>query len=324
MAAPDEKNIAKLNLLWAMEVFMRVAESGGFARAAESLNLANPTVTACVRKLELHLGVTLINRNTRFISLTEPGRRYLQHCKDILEAVALAETDVESHLKELSGTLTVEMPIAIGQALICPALPGFVARHPKLSVAVTLTNKPRSVVQCGIDAAIRMDEITEIDLIARPLCQARFVLCGTPSLVNSLPQHPADLNPRTCLGLIREDQHISVPWALQHGAERVDVQPQGPIHFNSSEALIGAALAGVGLVRVADLFANTHLQTGELVTYCPQWNAGSQSFYVVTPRTRALPGKVRALIDFLLDTLKIWPTPDAWQQIPVRLPIRRG
>lgn len=324
MTTLDKNNGTKLNLLWAMEVFVRVAESGGFARAAESLDLANPTVTACMRKLEVHLGVTLINRNTRFISLTEPGKRYFQHCKDILEAVALAETDVESRLKELSGTLTIEMPIAIGQALICPALNEFAARNPRLSVAVTLTNQPRSVVQYGIDAAIRMDEIREIDLIARPLCQARFILCGSPGLVRSLPQHPADLDPRACLGLIREDPRAIVPWSLQHGTERVEVRPRGPLHFNSSEALIGAALAGTGLVRVADLFANTHLQTGNLVTYCPQWDAGLQSFYVVTPRARALPGKVRAFIDFLLDTLKAWPSPQAWRQVPVRSPDRGG
>ncbi|MBV7483380.1 LysR family transcriptional regulator [Bordetella sp. BOR01] len=324
MTTFGEKNNAKLNRLWAMQVFVRVAESGGFARAAASLDLANPTVTACVRKLEKHLGVTLINRNTRFISLTDPGKRFLQHCKDILEAVDLAEADVETRLKELRGTLTVEMPIAIGQALICPALSDFAARNPRLSVAVTLTNQPRNVIQCGIDAAIRMDEISEIDLVARPLCQARFVLCGTPALVDSLPKHPAKLDPQVCLGLLREGQRTPVPWELQRGTARVDVRPQGPLHFNSSEALIGAALSGTGLVRVADLFATTHMLAGDLVPYCPDWSAGLQSFYVVTPRTRAMPGKVRAFIDFLLDTLQARPRPRAWQHIRVRSASRAG
>src|SRR3546814_14333779 len=118
MTAFGGKSKAKLNRLWAMQVFVRVAESGGFARAATSMDLANPTVTACVRKLEKHLGVTLINRNTRFISLADPGKRFLQHCKDILEAVDMAEADLETPLKALRGTLTVDMPLGLGQALI--------------------------------------------------------------------------------------------------------------------------------------------------------------------------------------------------------------
>lgn len=318
MTTFSERDGAKLDRLWAMQVFVRVAEAGGFSRAAASLDVANATVTACVHKLERHLGATLINRNTRFVSLTEPGERYLQHCKRILEAVDVAESDVETRVRELRGTLSVEIPVAIGQALVCPALPGFAARNPNLSVAVTLTNQPRNVIQAGTDVAIRMDPTREPDLIARSLCEASFILCGAPARVAALPAHPGQLDPAACLGLLRDDARSPVPWSLSLADEHIDLTPEGPLHFNSSEALMVAALAGMGLVRVADLFAMRHLQSGELVQYGADWDAGRQAFYAVTPKTQAMPGKVRAFIEFLQDIFKASAQAQRWQPTPVR------
>src|SRR5579864_5681897 len=169
-----------MDRLWAMEVFARVSECGSFSRAAESLNLANATVTSCVRNLERHLGVTLLQRNTRHLRLTDAGERFHARCKVLLEDVLVAEQEAAQAHAEVRGTLNVEAPIAIGHALLLPALPSLLAEHPGLSVNVNLTNKPHALIERGIDIAIRMDAVEDSDLVARPLYAASYVVCGRP------------------------------------------------------------------------------------------------------------------------------------------------
>jgi len=307
-----------MDRLWAMQVFVRVTECGSFSRAAASLNLANATVTACVRNLERHLGATLINRNTRFLCLTDAGEQFLLESKQILQAVERAEVNIQAAVGELRGTLRMEVPIAIGQTLICPALSLFAARYPGLSVSVTLTNSTNNMIESAIDVAIRMRRVEEADLVARPIYEGHYVVCGRPDLVDRLPEHPAQLDPRLCLGLVQEGGRGPLEWQLRRdGEEHVAVRPDGPLHFNSSSALIGAALRGSGLVHVLDAYIGAHVASGELAMAYPDWTTTTKPFYAVTPKTRVMSPKIRALIDFLLETLDPHRRPQAWQTIRV-------
>ncbi|GAA4341434.1 LysR family transcriptional regulator [Pigmentiphaga soli] len=299
-----------------MQVFVRVTESGSFSRAAASLNLANATVTACVRNLEKHLGATLINRNTRFLCLTDAGEQFLRDSRQILQAVERAESDIQSAIGELRGTLRMEVPIAIGQALICPALSLFAARHPRLSLAVTLTNQTHNMIENAIDVAIRMGRVEEADMVARPIFEGRYLVCGRPDVVDRLPAHPSQLDPRLCLGLVDEGGFVPAGWQLEReGEEPVFVRPDGPLHFNSSNALIGAALQGTGLVHVLDVYADAYVASGELACAYPEWTTGIKPFYAVTPKTRVMSTKIRTLIDFLLETLDAQRRPRPWEAV---------
>ena len=307
-----------MDRLWAMEVFVRVAECGSFSRAASSLDLANATVTTCVRNLERHLDVTLIHRDTRRLNLTEEGAIFLERARGVLQAVGEAETEVRTRLGELRGSLHIEMPISIGHALLCPALPQFAQQYPQISAVVTLTNQPHHLIERAIDVAIRMDKVEDADLVARPIYEAYYVVCCTPALAAQLPEHPGELSPLQCLGILPEERRRSNPWLLERGDERLSIQPDGPLHFNSSDAILQAAKQGAGVVHVLDIFANRLLESGALVQVYKDWQTSVKTFYAVTAKPRATSAKVRAFTEFLMQVLDAERRPSGNRPIQVK------
>jgi LysR family transcriptional regulator for bpeEF and oprC len=306
-----------MDRLWAMEVFVRIADCGSFSRAAASLGLANATMTLAVHNLERHLGVTLINRNTRGLNLSEEGTLFLQSCREVLGAVERAETEVKSQLGAMRGLIRVEMPIGIGHALICPALDIFARRYPQTSVSVNLTNQPSNLIESAIDVAIRVDRVDDMLLVARPIYEARYVICGTPEIIRQLPQEPGELDAKQCIGIISEDLYKPNPWIVRRGDREVIIEPAGPLHLSSSQAVVSTGLGGLGLICVLDLFANPFLSNGKLVEIYSDWTTKTRTFYAVTAKTRCTTAKVRAFIDFLLETLEGQRRPNTMLQIPV-------
>lgn len=291
-----------MDKLWAMEVFVRVMECGSLSRAAESLDLANATVTTSLRNLEKHLGVTLIQRNSRHLHLTEEGRIFLPRCQEILRNVARAEADVKVNATDIAGPLRVEAPFAIGQNLLCPALIELTRRHPGLSVSVTLTNDPHNLIERATDVAIRMDRVEDADLVGRPIYEAKYIVCGSPVVVGDMrPATPRDLDPARCLGLFAEGNHAPNPWRFSKDEEEVVINPQGPLNFNNTEALIAAALRDIGLIYVLDVFVADLVKQGRLVELFPDWQTSKRTFHAVTVKSRFAAPKVRAFIDFLLE-----------------------
>lgn len=307
-----------MDRLWAMNVFVRVAECGSFSGAATALNMANASVTTCVRNLERHLNVTLIHRDTRRLQLSEEGRMFLVRAREVLQAVEDAEAEVQTHLGELRGPLHIEMPISIGHALLCPQMPIFAERHPEISTSITLTNQPHHVIERAIDVAIRMDRVEDESLVARPLYEARYVLCCTPQVAKQLPGHPSDLDPRRCMGMLAEERRHANPWQLERDGEQLTIKPQGALAFNSSDALIVAALRGAGVVHLLDVFANRYLATGELVAVYTDWNTVVKTFYAVMAQPRAGSAKVRAFIDFLREVLDSERRPSSSRPVLVK------
>jgi LysR family transcriptional regulator for bpeEF and oprC len=318
MTSPRNLQELKIDRLWAMEVFVRVAECGSFSRAAESLDLANATVTTCVRNLERHLDVTLINRDTRRLRLTEEGQTLLLRARELLEAVARTEDEIRSQVGELRGRLHIETPISLGHALLCPALPNFALRYPDITTAVTLSNEPHHVIERAIDVAIRMDHVEDADLVARPIYESRYVVCCTPQVAASLPAHPGELDRRRCIGILAEDRRFVNPWSLKQGEEAIEIRPDGPLHFNSSDALLMAAQRGVGVVCVLDVFVNAQLADGSLVQVYPQWATASKIFYVVMAKSRVGSAKVKAFTDFLFEVFDSQRRPSGHGVIGVR------
>jgi LysR family transcriptional regulator, regulator for bpeEF and oprC len=307
-----------MDRLWAMAVFVRVAECGSFSRAAESLDLANATVTTCIRNLERNLEVTLIHRDTRRLHLTEEGGLYLVRAKEVLRLVEDTESEVQARLGQLRGPLNVEIPISIGHALVCPALADFAARYPGIATAVTLTNQPHHLIERAIDVAIRMDRVEDADLIARPIYETHYKVCCTANMAATLPAHPDALDPAVCLGILSEERRSSNAWKLSLGAESVTINPQGPLHFNSSDALVVAACQGAGVVHLLDIFVNQELASGKLVQIYPEWTTAAKTFYAVTTKSRATSAKVRAFTDFLTEVLESQGLPRSDRAVEVR------
>lgn len=307
-----------MDKLWAMAVFARVADSGSFTRAAEALDMANASVTTCVRGLERSLGVTLLHRDTRRLRLTEEGEVYLAHVRQILGAVETSEADVQSRLGSLSGRLVIETPISFGHAILCPALPVFAARHPGIATTVTLTNQPHHLIERAIDVAIRMDRVEDAELVARPIYEARYVLCCAPALAATLPAQVSELDPKRCLGVLPQEQSVSNPWLLGEGEGALTIRPQGALHFNSSDALIAAAQAGVGVIHVLDIFAHRAVEDGSLVLVYPGLALRSKTFYAVSTRARLAAAKVRAFNEFLTEVVDAERRPSSQAPVAVR------
>lgn len=310
--------MSKIDKLWALEIFVRVAESGSFSRAAESLNLANATLTASVRNLEHHLGVVLISRDTRRIRLTEEGQLLLPRARQFLQSLVQIEEDVRGQGKALSGSLHIEVPISLGQGILASALPRFAARFPDIVTTVTLTNQPHNLIERAIDVTVRADYVADEELIARALFEARYVICGTADLVASLPECPEALNPRLCMSMLPEETRFPMPWEFRSGDKSVTVKPTGPLHFNNAQAAMNAAASGIGLVCVLDLYAEPRIRSGELVRAFPGWSLPARTWYVVTTKDRAKSPKVRVFIQFLLELLSASRTSDEHQSVPVR------
>ncbi|RTZ41655.1 LysR family transcriptional regulator [Candidimonas sp. SYP-B2681] len=307
-----------MDRLWGMEVFLRVMECGSFSRAAESLDLANATVTSSLRNLEKHLGVTLIQRNTRHLHLTEEGRLFLPRCQEILKAVAQAESDVKVNANDIAGPLRIEAPFAIGQSLICPALIEFAKRHPDLSVSVTLTNHPQKLIERGTDIAIRMDRIEDADLVGRPIYEAKHIVCGAPALVQRMnTSHPQEVDTRLCLGLFEEGQSTAIPWVLRQNEDEVVIEPRGILNFNNTQALIQAASQEMGVIHVLDIFVADLISQGKLVELFPGWDTKVRTFHAVTVKSRFTSPKVRAFIDYLLEVFDAQRRPSIKTRVEV-------
>lgn len=314
-----------MDRLWAMQVFVRVVDCGSFSRAAESLDIANATVTASVRNLENYLGVTLLSRNTRSLRLTDEGLGYFEQCNQVLQHIADMEAQVRQKKGEISGQLCIESPAAFARALLCPVLPTFTAQHPGLSVALRQTDHAEDLIATGTDVAIRIDSVNDADLVARPLYQAHYVACATPALLQriGIPAAPQDLAPHHCLGIFGAGRYTVTDWTFERDGEQQRLTPAGGLHFNSTDALIQAALADQGVIYVLDVFVNGLIRSGQLVELFSQWRTGTRNFYTVTPKARYVAPRTRAFIEFILDTLDAQRRPAPGQHIEIRQGRRR-
>lgn len=219
---------------------MKVVEAGSLSRAATYLDLANASVTTCLRNLETHLGLTLLQRSTRHVTLTEEGAKYYDQCRDILLMVETAEAAAAPSGTHLQGMLRVELPTSLGHLIIGPALSGFAQQQPDLRITVNLTNGVDSLIRRGIDVAIRMDEIDDADLVAKQIYETRHVLCASPAFLRDrgTPTNPSGIDPASCIGFTKTVNSQPRSWLFERDGRQVPVR--------DFVAWIAAAATGVG------------------------------------------------------------------------------
>ncbi|SFL01021.1 LysR family transcriptional regulator [Falsiroseomonas stagni] len=305
-----------MDRLRAMEVFVAVAEAGSLAGAATRLGLSAPTVTAQVQALEAHLRCALLHRSTRSLRLTPEGEAFLSRARAILGAMEEAEAGAGGDAAR--GVLRVQVPIAVGHMVLAPALAAFAAAHPGLRVVTILGNDVDSLARRGIDVAIRMDEVETGDLVARPVYRSTHVVCAAPGFLarHGVPTHPRAIDPAQGLAWVADTAAAPRAWRFQRGAERVVVNPTGPLAFNSSDALLNAAAQGAGFCYVLGLLAHAHLRDGRLRAVLEEWETEAQVFYVAYPKARFTAPKIRAFADYAARVF-----PDHLRQAPAS-PIR--
>jgi DNA-binding transcriptional LysR family regulator len=289
-----------------MIVFAHVVDHRGFATAARQLGMTASAVSRSVSRLEAHLGVKLLNRTTRSLSLTELGTEVYAGCARIVQAARDVEAQAGRDTMSPRGTVRVSAPTIFGEVWLAPQLPPFLEQWPEVRVDLTLIDRVVDLADEGFDLAIRLalPEALSPGLVARELFKMSYIMVAAPSYLKSrgTPLMPEQLKEHRCVylgyGGFRDRLEMKCESACS------TVQISGPLTINSSLGILTTVEAGLGIGIVPDVVAAGSLTAGQLVRILPDWSLtgayGDRTVHAVYSPTRYLPQKVRALIDHLV------------------------
>lgn len=292
-----------------MRAFACVVEAGSFVRAADVLNLSKTVVSRLVADLEERIGVRLLHRTTRRLSMTQEGEVFYDRCRDLLAGVQEAEAEITAHAGEAIGQLRINVPVTFGIMHLAPLWPVFMQRHPKVMLDVTLSDRTVDLVEEGYDLAVRIARLPSSSLVSRELTSTRLVLCASPEYLarHGSPQHPSELAQHAVMAYTLTAMGDVWPFEGPGGAVQVKVQPR--MLTNSGDTCCAAALAHQGLVLQPTFMVGTHLKAGTLVEVMPQFRSLDLGVYAVYPSRKHVTPKVRVLIDFLAHAFRQAPWP---------------
>ena len=293
--------------LWqGMRVFVRVAESGGFAGAARGLGMSPPAVTRAVAALEARIGTRLLVRTTRSVKLTEAGARYLEDCRRILADVEEAEAAAAGSYARPTGTLTVTAPVQFGRHYVLPVLTEYLALHPAVTVRALFLDRVINLVEEGADAAVRIGHLADSDQAAVRVGSVRRVVCAAPAYLarSGEPAEPADLQTHSLIGLT--SLAAATEWRFGPGrGAAVAIRPR--LVVSTVDAALAAAVDGWGIVRLLSYQVAPALAEGRLRRVLEGFEAAPMPIHVVSPEGRRAPAKVRAFIDLAVRRLRADP-----------------
>jgi DNA-binding transcriptional LysR family regulator len=287
---------------------LQVAESGSFSAASIKLDVSVATVARQVNSLEAALGVKLMNRSTRALSLTEAGMLYCERIRDLMSDLDALKREVSSYQKDVKGLLRVHLRRSVGSQVVVPALPDFLHAHPDVKLEVTLTDERADLVAQGIDVAVWLGELQESRLIARKLSPGNRVICCSPvyAKAHGLPKTPQELSLHNCIVYLAKSYDSS--WRLTSGGKTTSVDVSGNLKSESSAVLLVSALNGLGLVMLQEAMVRKAIASGELINVFPHFQASSTNsvvgLYAVYSGRKKMSPKTRAFIDFLVDVFR--------------------
>jgi len=289
-----------MDIIASMRVFTTVVSTGSFAGAAEKLGLSRGMATRHVAQLEERLGLRLLNRTTRKLSLTEAGADYHERALQIMALMDEAESAAEERAGSPRGTLRVATSVGLGVLGMGRIIAAFLTKYPELKVDLVLSDRVVDLVEEGFDLAIRMGPKVDPGLIARKISDVALIVCASPAYLQrrGIPTLPRDLSSHDCLTYAYSTQETEWPFAQDGVEEKVRVA--GNFRANNGNVLTNAAIEGLGIVRQPRYLVADALDQGRLVRVLPAWDAGSHTVNAVYPSRQFLPTKVRALIDFMV------------------------
>lgn len=285
--------------LKSMVVFAQVVEQGSLSAAAKHINLSRAVVSYHVKKLETQLGVTLLNRSTRTIGLTEAGTDYYQRCRAIAEQAFAANKQIENLKNEPQGLIKITCPVNVGLQTIIPALNQFRAMYPKIDLDVMLTDEVVNIMQQGIDIAIRGAPLPDSGLQAVKLSVLPMCLCGSPEYFNQhgRPQKPADLTEHQWVIYKLTSGNVE----LKQGTRSYSIATKGGISTNNAAARTAFIEGGHGIGRIPVYDAWPKIKSGTLEMVLTDYELADINIYGVFLPGAANTKKIRLLIDFLKD-----------------------
>ncbi len=287
-------------LLTGVGVLAAVTEAGNFARAAETMGLTPSGVSRAVARLEARVGVRLLDRSPRSVTLTEEGRRFHAQVMPLLAGLEEAAAQAAGAAVVVNGRLRVSLDPWFVRMVLAPHLPRFMARYPLLTVDLTTSNY-REEMMAGVDVAVRFGPPDVASLISRKIAETRVLTCAAPSYLarHGEPRVPHDLAHHECL-LFRDPQTgRPFTWEYHRGGEVIEVDNAGRLVMDDASAAVGACVAGLGVFQSLEMGLGPWLASGQLVQILPDWAEERYPLYAYHPSRHLPPAKVRAFLDFV-------------------------
>lgn len=283
-----------MDKLRAMETFVGIVDGGSLTAAAAARGTSLPSVVRALAALEASLGVRLLHRTTRRLSLTDEGREYYERCKRVLAEVDEAEAALSARRKAPRGRLRITASVLFGRLRVAPVVTEFLAKHPALKIDLLLLDRVVDLVEEGIDLAVRIGELPDSSLIARRVGETRRVLCASPSYLKKAgaPKAPGDLRRHRCIGF----GGLAPGGEWTFASERIVFEPA--LTTNQVDAAIDACLRGAGCAQLLCYQVKAYFDARKLVRLLPEQEPPALPIQIVYPHARLLSSNVRAFVDF--------------------------
>lgn len=282
-----------------LKLFVRIAACHNISQAGQELGLSPAVASAHINKLEDSLGVRLLHRTTRRVSLTEEGTAFLPHAQDVLSGVEAARASVGAGSRSPQGTLRIAAPASFGRMHIMPALKDFLSQFPGLSIDLRLSDAIVDLVEGGFDIAIRNSALKDSTMVARKLATDTRIVCATPQYLQAHgePLSPAELSQHPCINLAGLEN-----WTFDTPDGRQVINTAGRLRIDNGEAIRDACVNSLGVAICSTWSVYKHIQRGELVQILNNFPLVSDTaVWAVYPSSRLLAPKVRAFIDYFAD-----------------------
>ncbi|MCF7718823.1 LysR family transcriptional regulator [Aeromonas jandaei] len=282
-------------------ILVRIVDKGSFTAAAQELGMTKAMVSRRIAELEQRLGVRLLYRSTRQLTLTEEGEKYYRHCSKAVEALTEAELMLSASQQEVTGTLKMAVPIETGQLVVGRLVAKFLQAYPGLQVELELTNRVVDPISEGLDAVVRIGDMSDSNLAARRLWSTGRLLCASPAYLARSPaiKRPEDLANHERVTV--SSGFLASHWCFELDGKEVLVDPPSRFRVNNITCAREAAKAGLGLASIPAMLCQEELASGELVAVLPEWQQPKVSIYLLFPERQLMPRKLRAFIDFMVE-----------------------
>jgi LysR family transcriptional regulator, regulator for bpeEF and oprC len=306
-----------------LRVFVRVAQLKSFKAAAVSLGLTSSAISKAVTRLEADIGVTLLQRTTRSVGLTDDGAVFFANCQQILGEIERAETLLSRATAGPYGRLRVHMTEGLGRRVVMPTIGTFLEQNPSITVSAELSDRVVDFANEGFDIDIQIGEMADSRLIARRLGAVSFVVCASPDYLarHGEPRTPAELDRHNCLAYARMHTGRLREWQFQEHGSTYRKLVSGALSANNSEALLVAAISGAGIAMVSNFIAAESIAAGKVKPILTRYTAPGPPVFAVYLRAQNISPKIRAFVDFLAVNTAILRTPETPAKGPK--PLRR-
>lgn len=285
--------------------FVAVVDANGFSNAAKVMGRDPTILSRRVTQLENRLGVRLLSRTTRSVVLTEVGTTYYARVRALLDELDTASLEASNLASSPQGLLRVSLPSTFGRLWVSPLLPSFIEKHPKIKIDARFSDRVVDLVAENFDVAIRVGSLRNSTMKAKKIASFKYILVASPAFIakHGLPNTPDDLSKFSCLGFTNFS--FWPEWKLMKDGKYKTVRPESPFITDNSEAMLSAAIDGIGIALAADWLAGAAIRDGKLVEILCGWEAEiGGGIFAVMPPGRLVPNKTRLFVDEITESIR--------------------